>query len=129
MEKSHGNWSKPPRSRTMVGTAVDRIVESIALRNVDSMRARRTGPRSARSPTSFAIHVVNRIRACLHSRPRGLRRGSDVRGGCQNARMLLADVVATTAQVATTASRLAKTDALAALLSGLDADEIPIAIG
>jgi DNA ligase-1 len=43
--------------------------------------------------------------------------------------MLLHELVATTDAVAATSSRLAKIDALATLLSGLDADEIAPAIG
>src|SRR3954454_5934932 len=38
-------------SRTMDGTAVARIVASIAMRPVDTMRASRIGPRSERRPT------------------------------------------------------------------------------
>ena len=43
--------------------------------------------------------------------------------------MLLSDVVATTAQVSGTSSRLAKTEALAALLSRLGPAEVPVAVG
>ncbi len=43
--------------------------------------------------------------------------------------MLLAEVVDTVTAVSATRSRLAKTDALAALLVRLDADEIPAAVG
>ncbi|MBN9180052.1 MAG: ATP-dependent DNA ligase, partial [Microbacterium sp.] len=43
--------------------------------------------------------------------------------------MLLADVVATTAQVAATPSRRAKTDALAGLMARLHPEEIAVAIG
>src|SRR6478736_3327159 len=50
-EKSHGNCSKPPNSSTIVGTAVASTVASIAMRKVESMRARRMGPRSDRNPT------------------------------------------------------------------------------
>ena len=51
MENSHGNDEKPPRSATIVGTAVARIVESIATRLVVIMIAMRIGPRSERKPT------------------------------------------------------------------------------
>src|SRR6185312_3566780 len=51
MENSHGNCEKPPRSFTMEGTAVARMVESIATRPVVSMSAMRIGPRSERKPT------------------------------------------------------------------------------
>ena len=43
---------KPPRSSTTAGTAVARIVESIATRPMLSITASRIGPRSLRSPTS-----------------------------------------------------------------------------
>src|SRR4051794_3253434 len=50
-ENSHGNCVYPPMSRTIEGTAVARIVASIAMRPVDTMRASRIGPRSERRPT------------------------------------------------------------------------------
>ena len=55
MEKSQGNSVKPPTSRTIDGTAVARIVASIATRPVQSMTAARTGPRSDRRPTSARV--------------------------------------------------------------------------
>ena len=58
MEKSHGNELNPPRSLTMDGTAVARIVESMATRPVVNMRAIRMGPRSERNPTPAAVFVV-----------------------------------------------------------------------
>ena len=50
-ENSHGNCANPPTSPTIDGTAVARIVASMAIRPVDTMRASRTGPRSERRPT------------------------------------------------------------------------------
>jgi DNA ligase 1 len=52
-----------------------------------------------------------------------------VGAGCENAGMLLAEVVTTVARVAATSSRLAKTEALADLLARLEGPEIPAAIG
>ena len=46
---------KPPRSPTTEGTAVARIVVSIATRPTLSITASRTGPRSLRSPTSARL--------------------------------------------------------------------------
>src|SRR6185369_10147175 len=59
-ENSHGNWANPPTSRTIDGTAVARIVASIAMRPVDTMRASRTGPRSERRPTAAREVVLTR---------------------------------------------------------------------
>src|SRR5690349_17042909 len=52
MENSQGNWVKPPRSSTTDGTAVARIVASMATNDVDSITASSTGPRSERRPTA-----------------------------------------------------------------------------
>ncbi|GAA0498889.1 hypothetical protein Ade02nite_83730 [Paractinoplanes deccanensis] len=49
---------KPPMSSTIEGTAVARIVESIAISAVESMTAARTGPRSDRSPTLLTTLIV-----------------------------------------------------------------------
>lgn len=48
----------PPRSATTLGTAVARIVASIATSPVLSITARRIGPRSLRSPTSRLLIPV-----------------------------------------------------------------------
>ena len=58
MENSHGNWEKPPTSFTMEGTAVARIVDSMAMSPVVSMRAMRMGPRSDRKPTSLLLALI-----------------------------------------------------------------------
>src|SRR6185312_7110085 len=63
MENSQGNWAKPPRSLTMDGTAVARMVESIATRPVDSMSAMRMGPRSERKPTLLGSLLLARLPA------------------------------------------------------------------
>jgi hypothetical protein len=55
MENSQGNWANPPRSFTIDGTAVARMVESIATSPVLSMSAMRIGPRSERKPTLLAV--------------------------------------------------------------------------
>src|SRR5690349_20873105 len=52
MENSHGKDVKPPRSSTTEGTAVARIVASIATSPTLSMTASSTGPRSLRRPTA-----------------------------------------------------------------------------
>ena len=52
MENSHGNCVNPPRSATIDGTAVARIVESIAMRPVASITEMSTGPRAERNPTA-----------------------------------------------------------------------------
>src|SRR6476646_3338547 len=52
MENSQGNCEKDPRSPTIEGTAVARIVASRATSAVDSISAMSTGPRSDRSPTA-----------------------------------------------------------------------------
>src|SRR6476469_9950273 len=55
MENSHGNDVNPPRSETTDGTAVARIVASIATSPMLSITASRIGPRSLRSPTSARV--------------------------------------------------------------------------
>src|SRR6478735_2207893 len=57
-EKSQGKEEKPPTSRTIDGTAVATMVESMATSPVDSIRAMRMGPRSDRNPTPWARAVV-----------------------------------------------------------------------
>ncbi len=57
IEKSHGNWAKPPRSSTIEGTAVARMVESMATSPTLSMTDSRIGPRSERRPTSARVIV------------------------------------------------------------------------
>ena len=52
-----------------------------------------------------------------------------VHGWCENAGMMLAEVVDTVDEVAGTRSRLAKIDALARLLARLDPGEIDVAVG
>src|SRR5690349_324436 len=44
-------------SRTIDGTAVAMIVESMAMRPVESIMASRTGPRAERSPTLLSVTV------------------------------------------------------------------------
>src|SRR4051812_4122988 len=61
MENSHGKLENPPRSATIVGTAVARIVESIATRLVVIMIAMRIGPRLDRKPTPSAAVVVSAV--------------------------------------------------------------------
>src|SRR5215211_2620564 len=51
IENNHGNWANPPRSLTIEGTAVARIVASIAIRPTLNMTESRIGPRSDRRPT------------------------------------------------------------------------------
>ena len=46
IENSHGNWEKPPRSSTIEGTAVARMVESRATRATLSITDPRIGPRA-----------------------------------------------------------------------------------
>src|SRR5690349_18982977 len=58
MENSQGNWANPPRSRTIEGTAVARMVESMAISPTLSMMDSRTGPRSDRKPTSALVTSV-----------------------------------------------------------------------
>lgn len=55
--------------------------------------------------------------------------GAGVGGRCQTGRVLLDELVATAERVASTRSRLAKVDALASLLTGLEPDEILPAVG
>ncbi len=45
----------PPRSRTIAGTAVARIVASIAISAIESITDPRIGPRSLRSPTEARV--------------------------------------------------------------------------
>ena len=52
MENSQGKWAKPPRSFTIDGTAVARMVASIAISPTLSMTDSRMGPRSDRRPTA-----------------------------------------------------------------------------
>src|SRR4051794_36299635 len=58
------------------------------------------------------------------ARSRWAERGAAVGGGCDDERMLLADVVATSAAVGATRSRTAKTAALADLLRAAAPDEV-----
>src|SRR5688572_7118787 len=55
MENSQGNWAKPPRSSTMAGTAVARMVESMATNPTLSITDSRMGPRSDLRPTSARV--------------------------------------------------------------------------
>jgi DNA ligase-1 len=57
------------------------------------------------------------------------KRPPDVGGGCQDAGMLFGDIETALATVTNTRSRLAKIEALAALLRGLDPEEIEPAVG
>src|SRR6478735_12391406 len=57
-EKSQGKEEKPPTSRTIDGTAVATMVESMATSPVDSIKAMRIGPRSERNPTPWARAVI-----------------------------------------------------------------------
>src|SRR5919107_5209870 len=50
MENSQGNCENPPSSRTTDGTAVARMVESMATSAVASITESRIGPRSLRRP-------------------------------------------------------------------------------
>jgi hypothetical protein len=50
-------------SSTIEGTAVARIVESIATRPVVTMRAIRIGPRSERKPT-FRVSLLTDVLTC-----------------------------------------------------------------
>jgi hypothetical protein len=52
MENNQGNWANPPRSSTIDGTAVARIVDSSATSPTLSITAPRIGPRAERRPTS-----------------------------------------------------------------------------
>src|SRR5687767_15964540 len=58
MENSHGNWENEPRSRTIEGTAVARIVASRATSAVQSMSPINTGPRSERRPTAEGLSAT-----------------------------------------------------------------------
>jgi hypothetical protein len=66
-ENSHGNEENPPTSRTIDGTAVATMVESIATRPVDSIKAMRMGPRSERNPTPWARAVIMSLDSVLVS--------------------------------------------------------------
>src|SRR6476659_4063946 len=55
MENIHGNDVNPPRSETTAGTAVARIVASMATSPMLSITATRIGPRSLRRPTSARV--------------------------------------------------------------------------
>ena len=79
---------KPPRSSTTAGTAVARIVESIATSPTLSITASRIGPRSLRSPTSARLiaGVASRRRPHLGAnRPAAIVPGaaSSVRRSCR----------------------------------------------
>ena len=74
MENSHGKLLNPPSSPTIVGTAVARMVASIATRPVVTMIAMRMGPRSERNPTPAAVAVLVRVLSCRR-RPQRDRRG------------------------------------------------------
>ena len=52
IENSQGNCANPPRSSTIDGTAVARMVESSATSPTLSITPSRIGPRAERSPTS-----------------------------------------------------------------------------
>src|SRR3954454_9049979 len=64
MENNQGKLLNPPSSPTIVGTAVARIVASIATRPVVTMIAMRIGPRSERKPTPEAVAVLVRVLSC-----------------------------------------------------------------
>src|SRR5207342_1563583 len=55
IENIHGNDVNPPRSETTDGTAVARIVASIATSPMLSITASRIGPRSLRRPTEARL--------------------------------------------------------------------------
>src|SRR3954451_24291832 len=55
MENIQGNDVNPPRSATTEGTAVARIVASMATRPMLSITASRMGPRSLRRPTDARL--------------------------------------------------------------------------
>src|SRR5829696_1465136 len=57
-ENNHGNSPNPPRSATIDGTAVARIVASTAISAVESIIASSTGPRSERRPTPAVVTAV-----------------------------------------------------------------------
>ena len=57
IENSQGNWANPPRSSTIEGTAVARMVESRATSATLSITEPRIGPRSERRPTSARVIV------------------------------------------------------------------------
>ena len=68
IENSQGNWLNPPRSSTIEGTAVAKMVASMAISPTLSMMEPSTGPRSDRRPTparvisDWAMTTGNRIR-------------------------------------------------------------------
>src|SRR3954453_21605346 len=97
MDNIQGNDVKPPRSVTTDGTAVARMVESMATSPMLSITASRIGPRSLRSPTSArATRGAEEVVTCSqpvptagHSRPRddgGRRRSGREREAEQPAR-------------------------------------------
>ena len=49
---------KPPRSRTIAGTAVARMVASIAISAIEIITDPRIGPRSLRRPTEARVGAV-----------------------------------------------------------------------
>ncbi len=57
IENNHGNCANPPRSSTIEGTAVARMVESRATSATLSITEPRIGPRSDRRPTSARVIV------------------------------------------------------------------------
>ncbi|WP_341351035.1 hypothetical protein [Nocardioides convexus] len=71
VENSHGNWVNPPRSSTIAGTAVARIVVSIATSATLSITEARIGPRSLRSPTLARLIgvVVGEVTTGCNLRP------------------------------------------------------------
>src|SRR6478736_9988945 len=77
-EKSQGKDAKPPTSRTIEGTAVATIVESIATRPVESIRAMRIGPRVERKPTPSLVVVTGFVPVVVHAGRRPEPRGSEV---------------------------------------------------
>ena len=52
IENSQGKWAKPPRSSTIDGTAVAKMVASIAIRPTLNITESRIGPRSDLRPTA-----------------------------------------------------------------------------
>src|SRR5687768_10128413 len=61
-------------SSTIDGTAVAMIVESMAMRPVESITASRTGPRSERSPTLFSVTLQDYPTRAVTARPVGQER-------------------------------------------------------
>src|SRR5215207_6192013 len=75
-ENSHGNSPNPPRSATIDGTAVARIVASTAISAVESIIASSTGPRSERRPTPAVVTAVTN--GCKTRRPRMIPPAADL---------------------------------------------------